>query len=92
MTDQARQTLLCFGSDGVDAFVHHSADQPVNQWAERLDQIIGQRESVKAVMMMQPDCRVKPCPDDRPCDAGSHHGVAIVQQSIGPIGVLIAAK
>src|SRR3546814_7968866 len=67
-----------------------SAD--LNKRPERLDQIVGQREAVKAVVAVQPDCRVKPRADDRPCDAGSHDSVAIVQKGIWTIGILIPTE
>src|SRR3546814_15412126 len=92
MADQARQPLFRFGGDGMDAFLDHPSDQRVNKRPERLDQIVGQREAVKAVVVVQPDCRVKPRADDRPCDAGSHDSVAIVQKGIWTIGILIPTE
>src|SRR3546814_5984736 len=64
----------------------------LNKRPELLDQIVGQREAVKAVVVVQPDCRVKPRADDRPCDAGSHDSVAIVQKGIWTIGILIPTE
>lgn len=92
MADQARQPLFRFGGDGIDAFLAHPPNQCVNKRPERLDQIVGQREAVKAIMVVQPDRRVKPRADDRPCDAGSHDSVAIVQKGIWAIGILIPTE
>src|SRR3546814_8647792 len=57
MADQARQPLFRLRGDGIDAFIAHPPNQRVNKRPERLDQIVGQREAVQAVMVVQPDCR-----------------------------------
>ncbi|AKU66735.1 hypothetical protein ADJ79_04940 [Ottowia sp. oral taxon 894] len=69
-----------------------SPDFQVNHGAKGFHQIIDQAHGVAIVTVVQSHAGMKPCCDNSSCSGGTNNGVAIVEQSINAIALLITPK
>lgn len=90
--DKAGENGLCLWGDVDDAAIEKLAHEVVDDWAEWLHEVIGECEGILAILMKNPDSRMKTRCDDGPRHSRSKDCISVVQKRVRAASVCIAAK
>lgn len=89
---QAEELLFGFPVDDGGFTPHQFQNGTIDARAKRFDEVVGKREGVVPVRMLQREYRVQPGGDDRTGDSGARDHIAVVEQIVGVEAVRVAAE